>query len=398
MPSRSRYAVVTVIGLALVVGTVDPLLSAGPLCDEQAAPPSASRLHLASIVKGLHQPVALVAPDDGTDRLFVVEQPGTIRVVEQGRLLASPLLDIRDKVAVGYEMGLLGMALHPRFPSEPYIYINYTTEGMLKARRTVISELRLAGRDRADRSTERVILEIAQPYPNHKGGHLAFGPDGMFYIGTGDGGSANDPHDNGQSLTTLLGKMLRIDVLHRDGDRPYSVPADNPFVGRPNARPEIWAYGFRNPWRYSFDAATGLLYAADVGQYDREEIDIVKKGGNYGWRVMEGMICTPAVSKTCDRRGFEMPIFDYPTAGNRVVIGGFVYRGSVLKGLCGAYIYGDYGDGGIFALRYDGRQVTAHTVLLETDRKISSFGQDRYGEPYVVDHDGAILKMVPASP
>jgi len=210
--------------------------------------------------------------------------------------------------------------------------------------------------------------------------------------------AANDPHDNGQSLSTLLGKMLRIDVLHRDGERPYTIPPDNPFIGRPDARPEIWAYGFRNPWRYSFDSVTGLLYAADVGQYDREEIDVVKKGANYGWRVMEGTICTPAVSKTCERRGFEMPIYDYPTSPHRVVIGGFVYRGSALKGLCGAYVYGDYGDGGIFALRYDGKQVVSHTVLLETDRKISSFGQDRDGELYVVDHDGEVLKLVPATP
>jgi glucose/arabinose dehydrogenase len=192
--------------------------------------------------------------------------------------------------------------------------------------------------------------------------------------------------------------MLRIDVDRSEAGKPYGIPPDNPFVGHADVSQEIWAFGFRNPWRYSFDALTGLLYVGDVGQDDREEIDVVRTGGNYGWRIMEGTICTPGVNRQCDRTGLELPIYDYPRSEGTVVIGGYVYRGKTVPELCGAYVYGDYGNGRIFGLRYDGRAVTAKQTLLETRRRISSFGEDEQHELYVVDHKGDVLKVVPANP
>jgi len=368
----------------------------GSLCEEATSSPPFPAIRLERIATGLSQPVGLIAPRDGSQRLFIVEQLGTIRIWKKGGVVSEPLLDLRDRVTTGYEMGLLGLALHPEFPKVPRLFVNYTTKTALHGIRTKIAEFRL-GKDSnvVDPATERILLDISQPYPNHKGGHLAFGPDGFLYIGLGDGGSGNDPHDNAQHLNTLLGKMLRIDVNGQLGEVPYRIPPDNPFVGDANARPEIWAYGLRNPWRYSFDAVTGQLYVGDVGQYDREEIDVIRKGGNYGWRRMEGSICTPAVNPSCDQRGLEPPIFDYPTRSGHVVIGGNVYRGTSIPALCGVYLYADYGSGNISAFRYDGRTVTAQTTLLESHRHITSFGEDEQHELYLVDYQGDIVKIIP---
>ena len=367
----------------------------GSLCEEATSSPPFPAIRLERIATGLSQPVGLIAPRDGSQRLFIVEQSGTIRIWKKGGVVSEPLLDLRDRVTTGYEMGLLGLALHPEFPKVPRLFVNYTTNTSLHGIRTKIAEFRL-GKDSnvVDPATERILLDISQPYPNHKGGHLAFGPDGFLYIGLGDGGSGNDPHDNAQHLNTLLGKMLRIDVNGQLGEVPYRIPPDNPFVGDANARPEIWAYGLRNPWRYSFDAVTGQLYVGDVGQYDREEIDVIRKGGNYGWRRMEGGICTPGVNPSCDQRGLEPPIFDYPTRSGHVVIGGYVYRGISIPALCGGYLYADYGSGNISAFRYDGR-TTAQTTLLESHRHITSFGEDERHELYLVDYQGDIVKIIP---
>ncbi|HKN86926.1 MAG TPA: PQQ-dependent sugar dehydrogenase [Nitrospiraceae bacterium] len=366
------------------------------LCEDAASSQAWPAIQLERIATGLSQPVGLVASRDGSGRLFIVEQTGTIRIWGKGTVAREPFLDLRDRVAMGYEMGLLGLAFHPQFPEVPRLFVNYTTKTALHGIRTKIAEFRLGKDSNAvDRDSERILLDIAQPYPNHKGGHLTFGPDGFLYIGLGDGGSGNDPHDNAQHLDTLLGKMLRIDVDGQQDRLPYRIPPDNPFVADKSARPEIWAYGLRNPWRYSFDAATGLLYVGDVGQYDREEVDVVRKGGNYGWRRMEGSICTPGVNSSCDQSGLERPIFDYPTRSGHVVIGGHVYRGPSIPGLCGAYVYGDYGSGNIFALRYDGRTVTAHTTLLESHRRITSFGEDEHHNLYLVDYQGEIFKIIP---
>jgi glucose/arabinose dehydrogenase len=220
----------------------------------------------------------------------------------------------------------------------------------------------------------------------------------MLYIGLGDGGSGNDPHNNAQDLGSLLGKMLRIDIDRTESSRPYAIPADNPFVGKAGARAEIWAYGLRNPWRYAFDPKTGLLYVGDVGQYDREEIDIVRKGKNYGWRIMEGTLCTPGVNPLCETTGLEPPLWEYPTSGGRVIIGGMVYRGTAIPGLCGTYVFGDYGSGTLVGLRPEGTSGLAHQTLLETHRMITSLGEDAQHELYVVDHEGEVLKIVCAAP
>jgi glucose/arabinose dehydrogenase len=211
----------------------------------------------------------------------------------------------------------------------------------------------------------------------------------------GDSGSGNDPHGNGQNLATLLGKMLRIDVDPTNPKAPYAVPPDNPFVNRKGAAPEVWAYGLRNPWRFAFDPVTGWLYAADVGQSAREEIDVIEKGKNYGWNVMEGTLCAPGVNAKCNPSGFQTPILDYPRSEGIAVIGGAVYRGRAVPDLCGVYLYGDYGSGRIWGLRYDGQSVTQQQKLLETGRSLTSFGEDEQHELYVLDHDGEILRIVP---
>jgi glucose/arabinose dehydrogenase len=243
-----------------------------------------------------------------------------------------------------------------------------------------------------------VILTVDQPFVNHNGGQIAFGPEGYYlYIGMGDGGSARDPMGNGQNLGALLGKILRIDVNwnRAGGDRAYGVPADNPFVGQSGARSEVWAYGLRNPWRFSFDSQTGQLWIADVGQNSREEIDIGQKGGNYGWNVMEGLNCLSGSS--CDRSGKVLPVIDYPTGADCAVTGGYVYRGGEMPGLVGAYIYGDYCSGRIWGLRYDGAQVTEQRLLLDSSLLLSSFGVDPRGELYAVDHnDGGLYRLVQA--
>jgi glucose/arabinose dehydrogenase len=291
-------------------------------------------------------------------------------------------------------MGLLGLTFHPNFSENGRFFVNYTarTGGLHSA----ISEFRVNGNpDQADARIERILLSVPQPYANHNGGDIAFGPDGMLYIALGDGGSGNDPHGNGQNLSALLGKILRIDVDRSEGKKAYGVPPDNPFAARKNAAGEVWAYGLRNPWRIAFDPATGGLFAGDVGQRAREEIDLIKKGGNYGWNVMEGTICTPGVNPNCKSTGFEPPIIDYPRSEGTTVIGGRVYRGHAIPSLCGVYLYGDFGNGRIWGLRYDSGAVIEQQKLLESGRSISAFGEDEQRELYVVDYAGEILKIVP---
>jgi glucose/arabinose dehydrogenase len=355
--------------------------------------PSDAQVRLSPLAERFTQPVGLFHSGDGSGRLFIVEQAGVIRTWKAGEV--STFLDVRDRVISGGETGLLGLAFHPKFATNGRFFVNYTSKaGGLQ---TLIAEWRVDHASGAvDRKSERILLTIPQPYANHNGGQIAFGLDGYLYIGMGDGGSANDPHGHGQNRATLLGKMLRIDVDRRDARKPYGIPPDNPFVGHPKSAPEIWALGLRNPWRFSFDRASGLLYAGDVGQSAREEIDVIRKGENYGWKVMEGTICTPSVGEKCDRQGLTPPIFDYPRSDGTVVIGGYVYRGKAIPMLFGYYIYGDFGNGKIWALQYDGQQVRGWFHLLSTGRNISAFGEDETGELYVVDYNGTILKMVGA--
>ena len=332
------------------------------------------------VTRSLRNPVFVTHAGDRRGRLFVVEQPGRIRVVAGGTLAPMPFLDISARVLAGGERGLLGLAFHPDYARNARYFVNYTRrpDGA-----TVIAEYRASMDAGVSARDERVMLVIEQPYANHNGGMIAFGPDGFLYIGMGDGGAGGDPQNRAQNPQELLGKMLRIDV---NGRTPYAVPPDNPFVSG-GGRPEIWALGLRNPWRFSFDRQTRELYAADVGQHAWEEIDVVRRGGNYGWRLMEGAHCyNPA---RCDRQGLELPVAEYPNAGGRCsVTGGYVYRGAAIPSLVGTYVYGDFCSGEVFGLR-GGTQ----RVLLATRLALSSFGEDEAGEMYAVDHRGGVYRL-----
>ena len=336
--------------------------------------------------------VAMAYPKDLSDRIYVVLQPGRIVSFPNDPAVDSAelFLDIGDRVSDrGEEEGLLGLAFDPRYFVNGYFYVYYSASG---PRRSVISRFSSSSEGgRADPDTERVVLEVPQPFSNHNGGQIAFGPDGYLYIGLGDGGSRGDPRDNGQDLGTLLGSILRIDARTIDSEGSYSVPPDNPFVSQDGARPEIWAYGLRNPWRFSFDRVTGKLWAADVGQDRFEEVDIIRPGSNYGWNVMEGAHCFSLAD--CDRSGLEMPFTEYGRDGGCSVIGGYVYRGSRVTALRGAYVYGDFCSGKIWALRYTGDEVTDHIQLVDSDLQISSFGEDRAGELYILSFDGTIYRF-----
>jgi len=340
-------------------------------------------------------PVGLHSADDGTNRLFVVEQEGRIQVFENNpnTSVTQVFLDIRDLVLFGGEQGLLGLAFHPGFAQNGYFYVDYVADN---PRRTVIARYTVSSSnsDQAERNSELVLLEVAQPFSNHKGGQIAFGPDGYFYIGLGDGGSAGDPQGNGQNRATLLGKILRIDVDSSSQGLNYSIPSDNPFAGNTEGfREEIYAYGLRNPWRFSFDSATGQLWVADVGQNRIEEIDVVEKGKNYGWNIMEGTLCY-SPSQGCNQTGLELPAWEYGHDLGDAVTGGFVYHGSELPELVGFYIYGDFGSGRIWALQYDGINEPVNKELVDSNLNISSFGKDQQNELYICDYNGKIYILI----
>jgi glucose/arabinose dehydrogenase len=350
---------------------------------------------LEEIAAGFSQPVFLTHANNGDGRLYVVEQAGRVRIIDaDGSVLPDPFLDITPRVSSGGERGLLSVAFHPRHEDNDRLFVNYTIRksGVLRTR---IAEFRRENDDAADVHAETVLLEIEQPFDNHNGGQTAFGPDGYLYIGMGDGGSANDPWRHGQNLTTLLGAVLRIDVDRRSEDGSYAIPDDNPYVGIRGARDEIWAHGLRNPWRFSFDMHKGILYLADVGQGHEEEIDIITPGGNYGWAIMEGNRCNSSDATKCERRDLMAPILTYGRDEGIAVTGGYVYRGASVPGLCGTYLYGDYGSGRIWGLRQAGGRVTVQRELLRTAHAISSFGQGPDGEVYVLDHTaGKVLRIV----
>ncbi len=342
---------------------------------------------LVTIIGKFDKPVGLVHRSDKPELVYVVEQPGRIRSVNTADPEQAPslVLDLTDRVHHdGNEQGLLGFAYHPKRPTEAYV--NYTT-----ATHTIIARYE-SDRERPDLldpRTEQVLLAIEQPYSNHNGGQLAFGPDGYLYIATGDGGSGGDPHNNSQNLHSLLGKILRIDVDARQDGNAYGIPEDNPFIGQ--GSPEIYAYGLRNPWRFSFDSATGKLWAADVGQLRFEEINIVERGENYGWRIQEGAACyNPA--EGCDTEGLAQPIYTYGRDLGVSITGGYVYRGRELPHLVGWYIYADFGTGTIWALKEEGGTVH-NTTLLQSGMNISSFGTDAAGELYICTFDGGIMRF-----
>jgi len=340
--------------------------------------------------KFFNRPLDLQNAGDGSGRLFVLEQGGRIYVTDDPSAEDSKLfLDISDRVDdSGNEMGLLGLAFHPAFKDNGSFFVNYTD-----GNNTVISRF-IVDTDNpniADPESEEVLLTFSQPYSNHNGGGLAFGPDdGYLYIATGDGGSGGDPHGNAQSLKTLLGKILRIDIDNKSPGLNYAIPPNNPFTGNTEGyREEIYAYGLRNPWRFSFDPLTNQLWAADVGQDRIEEINLIEKGGNYGWNVMEGSLCFEP-PEGCDNIGLELPIYEYGHSLGRSITGGYVYRGEKLPILQGSYIYGDFVSGIIWALWYEEGKGKRNYTLAETGLNISSFGIDKDYELYLTAFDGKI--------
>src|SRR3990172_6015935 len=343
-------------------------------------------------------PVDLQNAGDGTDRIFVVEQDGIIYVFENkpGATIKNKFLDITDSVSSGGEMGLLGLAFHPNYESNGYFYVNYTKSQPYL--RTLIVRFKVSSTnpDSADRSSSKILMEITQPYSNHNGGQLAFGPDGYLYIGLGDGGSGGDPHNNAQNKSSWLGKILRIDVDKTESQLNYAIPPDNPFKNNTQEfKEEIYAYGLRNPWRFSFDFTTGRLWCADVGQNAWEEIDLIVNGGNYGWRCYEGNHNYEL--SECSDTNYIFPVWEYPHSEGISITGGYVYRGPNLPQLLGKYIYADFGTRNIWALTYDGINPPTNQLLLTASRSITSFGIDINNELYVVGYTGIIYRFTPTA-
>ncbi len=366
-----------------------PLLVLTALAGVAHAPSAAlPALELERVFPALtfERPVLLTHAGDGSGRVYVVEQHGVVHRIDP----ATPdrtdvFLDISPRVSRrGNEEGLLGLAFDPAFPENGRFYVYYSAAS---PRRSVLSRFETGANGLGDPASEAVLLEVAQPYSNHNGGMIEFGPDGMLYVALGDGGSAGDPRRHGQDLGTLLGAILRIDVTQPAGGAPYAIPADNPFAGRDDARGEIWAYGLRNAWRFSFDRETGDLWTGDVGQNALEEVDVVRRGRNYGWNEMEGSRCfRPA----CDPGAFEPPVAEYGRDMGCSITGGYVYRGQRVPDLRGVYLYADFCSGRIWGLRYDGERVTEQAQLARAEFQVPSFGEDEAGEVYVLGFDGGI--------
>jgi glucose/arabinose dehydrogenase len=344
-------------------------------------------------------PVDLQHAGDGTNRVFVVEQEGVIKVFENSHEVTEykEFLNITDRVKISGEMGLLGLAFHPDYANNGYFFVNYTTDEPRD--RSIISRFQVTSDpDLADRGSELRLIRLNQPRANHNGGQIAFGPDGYLYIAFGDGGGAGDPDDNGQDRSILHGKILRIDVDNQDGELNYAVPGDNPFKNNTlGYREEIFAFGFRNPWRFSFDRITGNLWVADVGQGDYEEINLVEAGGNYGWSLKEGSHCFRP-SSGCEIPGLIDPVYEYSHAQNigNSITGGYVYRGSALPQLYGKYIYGDFVSSNIWALEYDGINQPVNELLTTAPGNITSFGTDQNEELFILTfgaNGGKIYKL-----
>ncbi len=347
-------------------------------------------LALQVVARGLNDPVFLTSPS-GDPRLFVVEQAGRIRIIQNGQLLALPFLDITDSVLSGNERGLLSVAFHPQYASNGFFFVNYTRVG---DGATMVKRYSVSGAaNAADANSGKQILIVVQPASNHNGGLNAFGPDGMLYIGLGDGGGSGDGFQNGQDSTTLLGTLLRIDI---DAGDPFAVPADNPFVGRGGAD-EVWAYGLRNPWRFAFDRQTGDLYIADVGQNQSEEVNVASgtaAGLNYGWNIMEGFNCFQATN--CDMSGLTPPVLEYSHAGgNCSVTGGYVYRGNDIPELVGHYFYADFCTGFLRSFRFTGTGIADEREWnVGALNSVSSFGEDADGELYILSLNGDVNRLV----
>lgn len=388
-------ALAAVLGLALPLAF--PALPGGDF-NQVLAQSVSVKLQRIGPARGFNKPVHLAPVPDGSGDLVVVEQRGRVLRFPSGAGISGSIqsrvfLDIRDRVrSWGNEEGLLSIAFHPGFRSNRTFFVYHSASS---PRRSVIARYREGGSGPAE-----TVLEIPQPYGNHNGGQIAFGPDGMLYIALGDGGSGGDPLGNGQNLRTLLGTILRIDVDRREQGKPYAIPPGNPFAAaRDGSRPEIWAYGLRNPWRFSFDKDTGRLFAADVGQNRWEEVNIIAPGKNYGWNIMEGAHCFRPPAR-CGARGLELPLTEYSHREGQSITGGFVYRGKAIGGLAGHYLFADFSSGTIWtvpAAPSRKERQRPPQILLKTSLSISSFGEDLNGELYILDHGGGgVYRIVPS--
>lgn len=376
---------------APIEATAAPVTDAPVQAENVTNFPDPSGFAWQQVVTGLTRPTDLTAPPDGSGRMMVLEQPGMIRIIQNDGLLPDLFLDLRDRVgSSGNEQGLLGLAFHPQYTQNGFFYLNYTDRNG----DTVVARYSVSGGDpnRGDLGSEKVLLKIEQPYANHNGGGMAFGPDGMLYISTGDGGSGGDPQGNGQSLETLLGKILRIDVNNGD---PYVVPADNPFTNG-GGRPEIWSYGLRNPWRFSFDRAEGDMYIADVGQNAWEEINFEpadSTGGlNYGWDFKEGT--HPFEGTPPSDLAMVDPVHEYQHPVGCSVTGGYVYRGQALPEFNGIYLFSDFCTGIVWGMLRGAEGGWTVQELFRTGLMVSSFGEDASGEIYLIDQStGSVSRL-----
>ena len=367
-----------------------------PAASAGAFDPTGITVEARTVVDGLQSPVDVTHAGDGSGRLFVLEQPGRIRIVRDGTLVDRPFLDITGRIASGGERGLLGIAFHPDYPTDPRVFVDYTD----RDGDTVVSSFRVTGdADVADPDSERIVLHIDQPFANHNGGGTAFGPDGMLYIAMGDGGSAGDPQGNGQRLDTLLAKILRIDVDGAVADgKAYAIPAGNPFVETQDARPEIWLTGLRNPWRIRFDRANGDLWIGDVGQGKWEEIDVARAGAsglNFGWNRMEGFHCYQP-SDGCDQTGLTLPVAEYGHDLGCAVIGGVVVRGPGQGALEGGYVFGDSCQDNLWLMDPAGEGRREPIIVGHLGRTLSSIAEGEDGTVYATSLSGQLLQLVAA--
>jgi len=379
---KARRAAAVALGAAALWGTAG--CSGDGVSGPDPDPDPDRELGVEVVAQAIPGPVHLAAPA-GDDRLFVVEQQGRIRIIRDGELLPTPFLDLRAQVSTGGERGLLSLAFHPDYATNGRFFVNYTgTGGETRVERFTVS----GDPDLADAGSGSLVLEVEQPFGNHNGGHILFGPDGMLYVAMGDGGSGGDPLGHGQDRSTLHGALLRLDV---DGGEPYAIPAGNPFVGDPGGRDEIWAVGLRNPWRISFDEPSGTLFVADVGQSGWEEVNAVDAsaaGLNYGWNTMEGLECFQATS--CDTSGLTPPVIVYPTGQvGCAIVGGHVYRGNAIPELVGHYLYSDWCGGWLRSFRLQGGEATDETTWdVPGLGSVPSFGVGADGELYVLSTTG----------
>jgi glucose/arabinose dehydrogenase len=358
--------------------------------EPEPEPPSALRVE--TVATGLASPVFLTAPAND-QRLFVVEQAGRIRIIQNGQLAETSFLDIRARVGSGGERGLLSMAFHPNYATNGFFFVNFTDlAGNTRVERFTVT---VGSPNVANAASAKLIIGIDQPFANHNGGQLQFGPDGKLYIGMGDGGSGGDPLNHGQDRTTLLGDLLRIDI---DAGDPYAIPADNPYATSAQFRREIWAYGLRNPWRFSFDRTDGVIYIADVGQNLFEEVNAVpaaQAGVNYGWRIMEAAHCYPTGSN-CTTTGLQQPVHEYSHNDGCSVTGGYVYRGSRIPGIVGHYFYSDFCTGFLKSFKLVNGSATDHRTWSIGDiGSVMSFGQDASGELYMLTSNGRVSRIIP---